>query len=322
MPVDWLSGMAETEPRPACRRIACVGRHVQGGLGSNAAAASLPPPPPAEDWRALDGWAQHAADEIKERGFAVVRRLLPRAHLDELCAAMDGFIATVVPPLEVGVGDGHRLYETAAGEVGALALKYVSYRAFSHLPDEPQFDALLTLPHHPALEAVARACLNTPAGSERALTFATKWLNKPPVALEARRATPMHQDAQYFARAPNAELPRLCSVWIALDPADEENGCLRYIPFSHRSGLLPHTPGGPVGFSQQLESSSLLQDNMPWMEEEEELAVLQPGDAVWHDGCTVHGASANQSAHRQRRALGVTFRSVSRSRNVQNDMDR
>jgi len=188
------------------------------------------------------------------------------------------------------------------------------FRAFNHLPDEARYDVLRSLPQRPGLEAAARACLGTRAGHpDRGLTFATKWLNKPPVpALEARRATPPHQDAQYFATA-GAELPRLCSVWIALDAVDEENGCLRYMPFSHRSGLLPHMPGGPVGFSQQLKIGPSVKDT-PWLEVEEQPAVLEPGDAVLHEGCVVHRAGANMSADRQRRALGVVYRSVPRLR--------
>jgi hypothetical protein len=53
------------------------------------------------------------------------------------------------------------------------------------------------------------------------------------------------------------------------------------------------------------------------LEEEEEEAeevsvILAPGDCVLHDGCTIHRADANHSRTRHRRALGITYRAVSR----------
>ena len=47
-----------------------------------------------------------------------------------------------------------------------------------------------------------------------------------------------HQDYSYWTRTkPIAHL----TCWIALDDASEENGCLHYIPGSHRWPLLPIT---------------------------------------------------------------------------------
>ena len=50
-------------------------------------------------------------------------------------------------------------------------------------------------------------------------------------------ATPWHQDGEYWPIRPLAT----CTVWIAVDDATRENGCLRVIRGSHRSGrLLSH----------------------------------------------------------------------------------
>jgi ectoine hydroxylase-related dioxygenase (phytanoyl-CoA dioxygenase family) len=43
------------------------------------------------------------------------------------------------------------------------------------------------------------------------------------------KKTPMHQDGEYWPILPLAT----CTVWIAIDEATVENGCLRYIPGSH-----------------------------------------------------------------------------------------
>lgn len=49
-------------------------------------------------------------------------------------------------------------------------------------------------------------------------------------------AKPWHQDAAYWREfAPNQ-----ITVWIAIDDASEENGCVWAIPGSHKLGLIPH----------------------------------------------------------------------------------
>jgi ectoine hydroxylase-related dioxygenase (phytanoyl-CoA dioxygenase family) len=48
------------------------------------------------------------------------------------------------------------------------------------------------------------------------------------------KKTPMHQDGEYWPIVPLAT----CTVWIAIDEATVENGCLRYIPGSHKQSRL------------------------------------------------------------------------------------
>ena len=47
-------------------------------------------------------------------------------------------------------------------------------------------------------------------------------------------ATPWHQDGQYWPIRPLAT----CSVWLAIDEATSENGCLRFIKGSHKEKIL------------------------------------------------------------------------------------
>jgi phytanoyl-CoA hydroxylase len=50
-------------------------------------------------------------------------------------------------------------------------------------------------------------------------------------------AKPLHQDAAYFRVQPPESI---VTCWCALDPADESNGCMHYVPGSHRSGIRSH----------------------------------------------------------------------------------
>ena len=48
-------------------------------------------------------------------------------------------------------------------------------------------------------------------------------------ALDGKK-TPWHQDGQYWAISPL----ETCTVWIAVDAATTENGCMRFLPGSHK----------------------------------------------------------------------------------------
>eukprot|EP00494_Astrolonche_serrata_P013646 UN13770 len=52
------------------------------------------------------------------------------------------------------------------------------------------------------------------------------------------RETPFHQDGHYWPIQP----PSTCTVWCAIDPATKENGCMKFIPGSHREKRLYNQP--------------------------------------------------------------------------------
>lgn len=98
---------------------------------------------------------------------------------------------------------------------------------------------------------------------------------------------PWHQDYSYWQRAVPA---RHISLFIALDNTDVENGCLQYVPGSHRWGLLP-----PVPFDSPI-------DQVHPALTEEQAAEFQPvpielaaGEASIHHSHTLHGSARNQS---------------------------
>lgn len=108
--------------------------------------------------------------------------------------------------------------------------------------------------------------------------------------------TPAHQDGYYFMLEP----PTAMTFWIALDRADEENGCIRYINGSHAKGLRPHSMSEVLGFSQGIV------DFGPEDLAMEEAAVVEPGDVIAHHCMVVHRTDANRS-NKLRRALGFVY---------------
>ena len=120
-----------------------------------------------------------------------------------------------------------------------------------------------------------------------------QFFNKPP---GTGKATPVHQDGCYFMLEPCHAL----TMWLALDAADEENGCVRYLAGSHIHGMRPHARTQTLGFSQAISDYDSEADD-------EIICLAQPGDLLAHHALTIHRADANTSATRSRRALGFVF---------------
>jgi len=112
------------------------------------------------------------------------------------------------------------------------------------------------------------------------------------------RATPWHQDGEYWPIRPLAT----CSVWIALDDATPENGCLRFLPGTHRSKeLAEHHYNDASGLSLPLELDSKHVD-----ENEAVDVVLKAGQISLHDVYLMHGSEANDS-DKPRRGMTLRF---------------
>ena len=122
-----------------------------------------------------------------------------------------------------------------------------------------------------------------------------QYFNKPPMI---GKPTPPHQDGYFFMLDP----PSAVTMWLALDHVDEENGCVRYIPGSHKLGMRAHARTGTLGFSQGIP------DFGTGDESSREMAFpASPGDLLVHHALTVHRADGNRSAERTRRALGFVY---------------
>jgi ectoine hydroxylase-related dioxygenase (phytanoyl-CoA dioxygenase family) len=96
-----------------------------------------------------------------------------------------------------------------------------------------------------------------------------------------------HQDYSYWTRTqPMAHL----TCWIALDDATVENGCLQYVPGSHRWDLLPRPA---LAGTMDAIASVLTEEQQAQFKP---VAVEIPrGFAVFHHPLMLHGSSANRS---------------------------
>ncbi|KGE18748.1 phytanoyl-CoA dioxygenase family protein [Paenibacillus wynnii] len=111
------------------------------------------------------------------------------------------------------------------------------------------------------------------------------------------RATPWHEDSAYWkGRADHFDY--ITTVWLALDRSNQENGCMRVIPGTHKNGFSEyeavdsqvHTFGSQIKNVDESQAVSF---------------VLEPGQCSLHDSRIIHGAEANNSPYRR---CGYTMR--------------
>jgi ectoine hydroxylase-related dioxygenase (phytanoyl-CoA dioxygenase family) len=105
-----------------------------------------------------------------------------------------------------------------------------------------------------------------------------------------------HQDYSYWTRT--VKMQHL-TCWCGLDEATIDNGCVHYIPGSHRWGLLekPALAGQMDGLKAFLSESQLADFNPV-------AAELKAGYATFHHPLMVHGSYENKS-ERSRRAFVI-----------------
>lgn len=107
--------------------------------------------------------------------------------------------------------------------------------------------------------------------------------------------TAYHRDNPYWS----FHHPQALSIWIALDPATRDNGCLYFIPGSHLAGDFRNSGIGPrLG-----DIYGVLPE---YAAVEPEAVPLPAGGCVIFNGLTIHGAGANMTP-RPRRAMTGQF---------------
>ncbi|MBS1666055.1 MAG: phytanoyl-CoA dioxygenase family protein [Bacteroidetes bacterium] len=105
-----------------------------------------------------------------------------------------------------------------------------------------------------------------------------------------------HQDYSYWTRTkPVAHL----TCWCGLDDSTQENGCLQYVPGSHRWGLLdkPALTGDLMGIMDYLSDNQKKEFHPIPVE-------TRAGYANFHHSLTLHGSGENKS-ERPRRAFVI-----------------
>jgi len=110
------------------------------------------------------------------------------------------------------------------------------------------------------------------------------------------KAVSWHQDASYWPLTPSKTI----TCWLAIDRADSENACMRFIPGSHLEGQIDYRTSDPS------ESNVLNQtvDNIERFGNPINV-ILEAGQFSLHSDLLLHGSGKNTSS---RRRGGLTLR--------------
>jgi ectoine hydroxylase-related dioxygenase (phytanoyl-CoA dioxygenase family) len=109
-----------------------------------------------------------------------------------------------------------------------------------------------------------------------------------------------HQDYSYWTRTrPMAHL----SCWIGLDDSTRENGCVHYVPGSHRWELLPIT-----GLADDMHAIKTVLTPAQLDQFKPVPIELKAGECSFHHPLMVHGSFENRSKRPRRGAVINVFR--------------
>ena len=223
--------------------------------------------------RPVAGFGSLDLEEYRAVGVVAVAPAFSEARVAEARAGILRLVGECPPDVELQ-------FEALAGG-GAEALPPEERQ--DHVRKLMRFchaeSALRALRDDPGLLAAVERILGAPPEVYQEMT-----LLKPP---GIGREKPWHQDHAYF------DVPEgtpVVGVWIALDPATRENGCMVFQAGGHRRGPIPHFDRRDW---QICDAEALTMDRR--------LACPLPaGGALLFSGLIPHGTAANRSGTRRR----------------------
>jgi len=194
------------------------------------------------------------------------------------------------------LGDGHRIqFSSRAGiqwewAEGSQQIRLIE--PVDHL--HPRFAALFD---DPRLTGPAQRAL----GVDTLAPFTSKLNLK-----RAREGSefPWHQDYPYWYVATGERAAEIVTAIVFLDDATRDNGAVRVLPGSHRSGPAPRNPLDPTHF---------LTDPVRLDTGTEVVVEVPAGSVLWFDAFLVHRSSPNVSGG-HRRALLPSWQPAGRPR--------
>ena len=212
-------------------------------------------------------------EHFQTHGFVIARGLVPQASCEAMKALAMRDLAAEIQPLE---------YEAQVRYPGAPASL-----------DAPGGRTVRRL-----LQACARDALNKERATSPELTRRLHQLLGSPLELSQAHhncimtknpafssATGWHQDIRYWS----FQKPELVSVWLALGPEHEENGCLWLVPGSHRMEFRREQYDDDRFFrADSDENRKILQAKVA--------AELDEGDVLFFHCRLLHAAGQNRTA--------------------------
>lgn len=202
-----------------------------------------------------------------EDGFLLIKGLVGLEQIERLNEELDNI--------------HERMVEDAPGDVS------ISWETFDD-PDAPK--RIMQLMHSevisPTLNRILRSdiildIVEALLGPDISL-YHSKLL---PKCAGVGRPIPWHQDYAYWKQDGNE--PQMLNCQLAISPATKENGCIAYVPGSHKWGLTEHEHSNEA-FGVFLKGHYHPRDDAVEVE-------MNPGDGVFFGPLVIHGSAPNAS---------------------------
>ncbi|UUZ84086.1 phytanoyl-CoA dioxygenase family protein [Paenibacillus sp. P26] len=204
-----------------------------------------------------------------DRGYLVVDQALTPDEVDRSIEAIMDILA--------GRSTGSKIqFVRPRSELHSLEeIELAARKVYDYTDHEPRPHAIAY--HEAIMEAMEKLL------GEKAKVAQDQALLKPPTGGAEK---PWHQDMAYGALAYDKSV---IGLWIALDPAELDNGCMHVIPYSHRDGGVPHYAVRDWRLCDLA------------VQVDRDVAVpLKPGGVLIFSGLLHHGTPPNFSAKRRR----------------------
>ena len=210
---------------------------------------------------------------FERNGFVIVRSLAARERCERMKAVAQRHLAAEVGPLEYEAqvkypGAPASLEAPGGRTVRRLLQAYARDSLFREWATSPEMSARLRQLLGPDVE-LSQAHHNCVMTKNLAFSSATGW----------------HQDIRYWS----FQKPELVSVWLALGPEHEENGCLWLVPGSHRMEFRGEQYDDDRFFHADIAGNrNILQSRVA--------AELDEGDVLFFHCRMLHSAGQNRTA--------------------------
>lgn len=224
-----------------------------------------------EGYRSLDEIGEEQAKEYWQQGFLAVENVL---NAEEISGSIDALMDNIFAE-----HSNCKIQYTVPKEtLKTNREKELAVRKVYDFVDHSE--VLRAIAYHPDIVAFLEKLMG-----EKPKLIQDMALLKPP---QGGGEKPWHQDMAYGVLTYDKPV---VGVWIALDEAGVDNGCMQVIPRSHMDGGIPH---------YAVRDWQICDTNVPV--ERNVIVPLKPGGMLFFHGQLVHGTAYNFS-DKKRRAL-------------------
>jgi phytanoyl-CoA hydroxylase len=221
--------------------------------------------------------SREQVDQYQRDGLLVYRGFLSEPEIAELISSIEQAVAQMGDRLIAGMKDSEPAAKPTADDYYAkVFLQRINMWKISPLIRKIFLGPQLG-------EMVSRL-----AGVDGMRVWHDQTLQKAPWA----NPTAWHLDNPYWSFASRQSI----SIWVALDDATVQNGCMAYLPGTHRAA----DPSRNVSIGKDF--GALFGAYPEWAGLEPVVATMKRGDCGFHNGLTAHGAGPNMTP-RPRRAM-------------------